>query len=146
MSFDLAIWVGDTPTNDHEARRTLRALMDRSKETDPVDPRLRESILEITQRYPDDLREMRSGSIWATCPLTPQGSMLYMNLTWGVSDDVLDFIAGTAAKHGLVCYDPQASAVVDPAHPRALHESRAAGHGAFMRFLRMLGWRDPGED
>ncbi len=64
-----------------------------------------------------------------------------MNLRWDVPDEALDFISRTAAKHGLVCFDPQRSEVVAPGGLDALRESHATGHNALMRFSRWLGWR-----
>jgi hypothetical protein len=144
LSFDLAIWVGDRPASDQEARRTFDRLMaEGERETSEgirpkPDPRLARCVREITGSYSDGLLGLIFGSIWADMPVTPHGSIVYMNLAWGVKTKVLDFIARTAAKHGLVCYDPQTSRVVDPANLAALHESKARSQAAFDDVVRSL--------
>jgi hypothetical protein len=142
MSFDLAIWVGEKPGSDQEAHETFDRLMRTFDGTDvPPDPRLLKCKKEITGHYPDDWRAHLIGCVWTSIPLTPHGSILIMNLTWGVSDAVLDHIARTAEKHGLVCYDLQKSIVVDATSLGGLHESHSAGYKAFLRVARLLGWR-----
>ena len=141
MSFDLAIWVGEKPADNTEALRTFQRLTSSVEGTEPPDPLLRACKREITGRYPDDLRGLLPGSIWASGPLDAHGPLLYVNLRWDVSYEALDFIARTAAKHGLVCFDPQGSQVVEQGDLGALRESHATGYNVFMRFARWLGWR-----
>ena len=141
MSFDQAIWVGEKPANSLEARQTFDRLMSEFDETEPADPRLETCKREITARYSDGLLSMVTGSVWATAPLAPRGRLLYMNLSWGTSDKVLGFIARTAAKHGLVCFDPQTSTVVEAGDPVPLYKSHATGYAGFMRFVRRLRGR-----
>jgi hypothetical protein len=144
MSFDLVIWVGDRPASDQEAHRTFDRLMaeverEISEGIAPKpDPRLARCVREITGSYSDGLLGLIFGSVWTSMPVTPHGSIVYMNLAWGVKTKVLDFIARTAAKHGLVCYDPQTSRVVDPANLAALHESIAHSQAAFDDVARSL--------
>ena len=141
MSFDLAIWAGDQPANNQAARSTFDLLMENWEEPVPPDPRVVKCMKEITGFYPDDWRGMILGSVWTSPPLTPHGSILYMNLRWGVSNNVMDVVASTAHKHGLICFDPQTSCVVEPGQFRALHESHSSGYAAFLRFARWFGWR-----
>jgi hypothetical protein len=141
VSFDLAIWVGEKPADNTEALRTFQRLTSSVEGTEPPDPLLRACKREITGRYPDDLRGLLPGSIWASAPLDVHGPQLYMNLRWDVSDEALDFISRTAAKHGLVRFDPQKSRVVEPGNLDALRESHETGYNAFMRFARWLGRR-----
>jgi hypothetical protein len=144
MSFDLAIWVGDQPASDQEARKTFDRLMAEGEREisegirPEPDPRLAKCVREITGSYSDGLVGLIFGSVWTSTPVTPHGSIVYMNLRWGVKTKVLDFIAKTAAKHGLVCYDPQTSRVVDPANLAALHESIARSQAAFDDVVRSL--------
>jgi hypothetical protein len=148
MSFDLAIWVGEEPASDADARRTFDGLFQRHLNVnsgdppEPPDPRLAACVREITGRYSDGLLDTVFGpvfgSVWTSTPLEPCGPIVCMNLVWGVSQNVLYFIALTAAKHGLVCYDPQASALVHPANLEALRESHGRGYEAFQRVVRFL--------
>jgi len=144
MSFDLVIWVGDRPVSDQEARKTFDRLtaevereISEGIELKP-DPRLVKCVREITGSYSDGLLGLIFGCVWTSTPLTPHGSIVYLNLAWGVKTKVLDFIARTAAKHGLVCYDPQTSRVVDAADLTALHESIAHSQAAFDDVVRRL--------
>ena len=144
MSFDLAIWVGEQPSDDNEALATFRRLMAQAERdfdagvTRATDPTLRKCVREITGRYSDGILGRLPGSIWTSPPITPQGSIVYMNLRWGLSPAVIEFIARTAAKHELVCFDPQASRVVDAAELASLRESHAASESAFARVVRFL--------
>jgi hypothetical protein len=79
--------------------------------------------------------------VWASAPLEVHGRLLYMNLTWSTRTDVILFIARTAAKHGLVCFDPQASSVVDVARLEALSASHGRSRDAFARLVRFLRGR-----
>jgi hypothetical protein len=128
MSFDLAIWAGDPPSSDAEACRTLDDLLARydtdADEAEPPDPRVLACKREITSSYSDGWLGALFGSVWASAPLEVHGRLLYMNLTWSTRTDVILFIARTAAKHGLVCFDPQASSVVDVTRLEALRIAR----------------------
>lgn len=141
MSFDVVIWAGEPPADDASALaefNRLVAQMDRDVDQDvtpSTDPRVLKCLKELTSNYSDGLLGLLAarvfGPVWAMVPLTPHGSILYLHLSWGVRPKVLEFIARTAAKHGLVCFDPQESKLVDPRNPRALAESYVRSNDKF---------------
>ena len=138
MSFDLAIWAGEKPSTDEAALETFQMLMETYEEEerqDTPDDRLVALTAEITRKYPDD----DSGAVWAFTPLKPNGPLLHLNLRWGTSDEVLDFIVAAATRHGLVCFDPQSGQVISQTSLGTLHDSNANSQSWFQGAISAFG-------
>jgi hypothetical protein len=113
MSYDVAVWDGERPADDEQALRTYEALWERYGDAaEPPSPRILDYIAALTARYPD-LTEHSSDDVdaspWADGPLTldVKGPFFYFALVYSKVDEALPFIAETARRHGLVCFDPQ---------------------------------------
>jgi hypothetical protein len=118
VSYDVAVWVGRLPPTDAVATQEFdqrRAAYDATRE--PADPALLRFISALTRRYPD-LTELSDADVdespWAGGPLVDNanGSLLYLALTRSGAAEAIPFIAATAKKRGLVCYDPQEERLV----------------------------------
>jgi hypothetical protein len=110
MSYDVAVWVGDTPTDDKQALQTYEALWERYESTDePPNQRILGYIGSLTARYPDLTVLSDDDSPWADGPLTGNvmGPFFYFSMVYSKVEEALPFIAETARHHGLVCFDPQ---------------------------------------
>lgn len=129
MSFDLAVWYSPRALDPAAADAVYQALAEgvNPPRGAPIagDPRVAAFRAALASRYPDldAVPEAElDGSPWAC---GPEGSDRYviMNLRWSAEDAVLHVIAGLAAEHGLVLYDPQGPEVhlppgLSPAQPR----------------------------
>ena len=108
MSYDLAFWEGARPTTDDEALRLFEELFDELEDLDediPPTPTIEALVDELEARWPID----HPDAPWASFPLAgeAQGSALYVNLVLSVSDAVVAEVSRIAARHGVVCFDPQ---------------------------------------
>jgi hypothetical protein len=118
MSYDVAVWVGDMPTDDAAALKTYEELWERFEGTSEApDPRILAYINDLTKRHPD-LTELDDDhvdeSVWADGPLTGNvmGPFFYFAMTYSGAEQALPFVAETAAAHGLVCFDPQSTKLI----------------------------------
>ncbi|WP_416905178.1 hypothetical protein [Micromonospora echinospora] len=110
MSYDLAVWEGDTPTDDEAAGAAYDALYQRyfESEEQPPTPRIRTYVDAVAARWPDlyghdpQLYPLSNGLIDEA-----SGPMVYFTIPFSRSDEVSSAAARMAADHGLVCYDPQ---------------------------------------
>lgn len=113
MSYDVAVWDGARPADDEQALHEYEVLWERYEDAgEPPSQRILDYIASLTARYPDltDLPdEDVDDSPWADGPLTGNvmGPFFYFALVYSMVDEVLPFIAATARRHGLVCFDPQ---------------------------------------
>lgn len=76
----------------------------------PPTPAVQALIDELEARWPGDDPD----APWASFPLAgdAHGGTLYINLVFGRPDDDIWFIASTARRLGLVCFDPQLEALL----------------------------------
>lgn len=114
VSYDLAVWIGPTPRDDDEAKATYRALVDKWLEGNGLDPdrddptppcAIVKYVEALQERWPDD----DDASPWASGPLINEaiGPIFYFPMVWSMAEEASAFAAKLAAKHGLVCFDPQ---------------------------------------
>ncbi|GAB7184235.1 hypothetical protein ATKI12_4066 [Kitasatospora sp. Ki12] len=114
MSYDLAVWDGEQPSND-EAGAIFDELYERYLESEDLivelSPRIEAYIRALVERYPDDL----PGSPWASSPVIDEasGPMVYLLMSYSRAEEVSEHAAGLAREHGLVCYDPQGETLRD---------------------------------
>ncbi|GAB2816573.1 hypothetical protein GCM10022221_13240 [Actinocorallia aurea] len=105
MSYDLAIWEGETPPNDHSAGVIYDAHMEvmELNDEDPPTPLIQLFMERLLEHLPDE-----SGA-WSSAPAieSASGSVAYLTFTWGQGIEAATFAARLASELGLICYDPQ---------------------------------------
>jgi hypothetical protein len=109
MSYDLAVWEGDRPSDDVGAAAHYGSLMDRmeSGELGEPTPRIRAYVEALLARWPDI--DQSEDSPWASSPLMGEasGPLVYFPMVFSRADEASTFAAALARDHGLVCFDPQ---------------------------------------
>ncbi len=71
MSYDLAVWEGDHPVDDKDARRTFRVLCDRYVNTEvehPPTERIAAYVAALLERWCDLTEDVDETSPWSTGP------------------------------------------------------------------------------
>jgi hypothetical protein len=109
MSYDLAVWEGDRPSDDVVAAARYESLMEQmeSGELGDPTPRIRAYVNALLARWPDI--DEAEDSPWASSPLMGEasGPLVYFPMVFSRADEASTFAAGLARDHGLVCFDPQ---------------------------------------
>ncbi|MEU0603364.1 hypothetical protein ABZ484_34830 [Streptomyces sp. NPDC006393] len=110
MSYDLAVWDGERPLDNHQAGSVYDQLYARYLESDdvvvPPAPRIVAYVEALVGRYPDDA----DGSVvWASPPVIDEasGPIVYLLMSYSKAEEVSEYVASLAREHGLVCFDPQ---------------------------------------
>ena len=109
MSYDLAVWDGERPLDNHQAGSVYDELFERYLESEdvvPPTPRIVAYVEALVDRYPDDI----DGSVvWASPPVINEasGPLVYLLMSYSKAEEVSEYAASLAREHGLVCYDPQ---------------------------------------
>jgi hypothetical protein len=112
MSFDMSVWQGERPADDAAARTTFRALygtyIEREYPTPPTS-KIAGFAAILAKRWPDDTDEAFDESPWAAAPLIREasGPFMYFAISHSRADEAAPFAAATAARLGLVCFNPQ---------------------------------------
>jgi hypothetical protein len=114
VSYDLAVWDGGRPRDNHQAGLVYDELYERYLESDdvvvPPTPRIVGYVGALVDRYPDD----SDGSVvWASPPVIDEasGPIVYLTMAYSQAEEVSEHAASLAREHGLVCYDPQAESL-----------------------------------
>ncbi|WP_217127915.1 hypothetical protein [Streptomyces sp. AC558_RSS880] len=111
MSYDLAVWDGERPPDDHRAGSVYDELYARYLESDdavvPPTPRITAYVDALLERYPD---HADGPTVWASPPVIDEasGPIVYLLMRYSTAEDVSEYAASLAREHGLVCFDPQA--------------------------------------
>ncbi len=113
VSYDLAVWEGPTPTSA-EALETFESMYNTYMESSvPVEatPAIHHYVEALLQRWPDLTETERT--VWADGPLigNASGPMIYFAMVWSHHKEASAFAVHLAARHGLVCFDPQREAL-----------------------------------
>jgi len=109
VSYDLAVWDGERPLDNHQAGSVYDELFERYLESEdvvPPTPRIVAYVEALVDRYPDDI----DGSVvWASPPVINEasGPLVYLLMSYSKAEEVSEYAASLAREHGLVCYDPQ---------------------------------------
>jgi predicted small integral membrane protein len=120
MSVDMAVWEGDRPTDD-AAGEVFEALYDRYIEREyPTEPtsKIREFVETLTTTFPDlDALgdDVVDDSPWADSPLlgNASGPFIYFGMvTNDAAQQAWELARGTAARVGLIAFDPQAGRLI----------------------------------
>ncbi|MBA2725661.1 MAG: hypothetical protein H0U53_06705 [Actinobacteria bacterium] len=113
MSYDLAVWEGQTPQGDIEALEVFDFLLDSYEDSnEPPTPRIKAYILDLLTRWPDVGES--EGNVWSTSPLMDcaAGPFLYMSMAFDSASVAGSYAAQLARSHGLNCFDPQGRRLV----------------------------------
>lgn len=110
MSYDLAVWDGERPLDNHHAGSAYDELYERYLESDdvvvPPAPRIVAYVEALVERYPDDVDR---SVVWASSPVIDEasGPIVYLLMSYGKAEEASEYAASLAREHGLVCFDPQ---------------------------------------
>ncbi len=121
MSYDLAVWEGDRPSNDFAAQAELERLFEQYMDVEHIEltPRIAAYVNELLQRYPDldPQADEDDPSPWSVAPLIrgASGPLMYFPMVYSRAEEVSAFAAQLAEDHGLNCYDPQWNQLRTPA-------------------------------
>lgn len=117
MTYNLAVWKGERPASDEEALKTYQSLYDEwlargapNRSSAPV-TEIAAYVESLLQRWPDISTDEGEDSPWADGPLIDDasGPIIYFPIMSRMCEEASEFAAQVAAKHGLVCFDPQMS-------------------------------------
>ncbi|WP_326652217.1 MULTISPECIES: hypothetical protein [unclassified Streptomyces] len=109
MSYDLAVWDGERPLDNHQADSVYDELYARYLESDgavvPSAPRIVAYVEALVERYPD----VENSVVWASPPVSDEasGPIVYLLISDSKAEEVSEYAASLAREHGLVCFDPQ---------------------------------------
>ena len=112
MSYDLAVWEGKRPRTNAAAAKVFRRLYDENiggeGERAPT-PAIAAYVQALLERWPDISDDEGEESPWSDGPLIndARGPIFYFGMVFSMCEEASAFAAGTAAAHGLVCFDPQ---------------------------------------
>ncbi|MFB7233979.1 MULTISPECIES: hypothetical protein [unclassified Streptomyces] len=112
MSYDLAVWEGDRPTNDKAAGKAFSDLYDRYLEGEAKEPpaeRITAYVAALLGRWCDITETEDETSPWSVGPLIDgaSGPLVYFGLAWDRAEEASTFAAAVANSMGLICFDVQ---------------------------------------
>ncbi len=129
MSYDLGVFYTEKPLTDEDAVARYVAYCEEQDLTPFIEPspRIAAFLKELTDRYPQ-LHDMADEEL-ENCPWhgsfdVSKGHVL-MPITYFWAPDLSEVVVDLAAKHGLVCVDPQSSEILTA--PPALLAGKEAG-------------------
>lgn len=123
MSYDLAVWEGEPPSDDRAGcaaylRLYETYLGDESTEVDPT--RAIRSYVEALREHWGDNGD---GGLdpWSAGPLQGEasGPIIYFTMRFSVAEEASARAASTAAARGLICFDPQLEVLRPTAEERS---------------------------
>ena len=119
MSFDLSVWYSSRPVLPEEAGPFHVALCERRHDGVESSPHVRRFVDELTARYPqiDDVPEDKVDECPWTIAFDQSEGHVIMCIAGSKAGEMKPIVQGLAAKHGLVCYDPQVDEVHNPPGP-----------------------------
>ncbi|MGY3334044.1 hypothetical protein ACVW0K_007364 [Streptomyces filamentosus] len=112
MSYDLAVWEGERPTDDKTAGRVFNDLYDRyidSEVEEPPSERIAAYVAALLERWCDLTEDEEDTSPWSTGPLIGEasGPLIYFPMRWSMAEEASIYAAAVAESMGLVCFDVQ---------------------------------------
>lgn len=114
MSYDLAVWEGERPTDNAAATKCFADLYDRYMDTEepavaPVD-RITAFVVALLGRWPDPTEIDDDDSPWSAGPLIGAacGPLIYFSMSWSMAEEASAHAAEVASSLGLNCFDPKA--------------------------------------
>ena len=117
MSFDLAVWRGETSVSDKEAADLYLKLC--KQEWTPLEwhASIDAFYVELCSRYPeiDTLSDDELDRCPWSCAHDRSGQHIVMCLNYGDQlEEAALFVTRLAARHDLICFDPQGQKVYSP--------------------------------
>jgi hypothetical protein len=119
MSYDLAVWEGERPSdNEAAAKFYVERIVPQIEEYDlskpvPPTPRIMAYVEALLTRWPD-IKVVGDDVLnvdcpWSVSPLMGDaiGWFVYLPMQWSRAAEASAFAAEVARQHGLICYDPQ---------------------------------------
>jgi len=111
VSYDLAVWEGDRPSDNAAAGAEFGRLHKTYLNGSGVPPtqRVAAYVQALLDRYPDIGTPEGRDSPWSTAPLIKEaaGPIVYFPMVYSRCEEVSAWAAQLAHEHDLVCYDPQ---------------------------------------
>ncbi|MEW2175185.1 hypothetical protein AB0890_02445 [Streptomyces sp. NPDC005406] len=112
MSYDLAVWEGERPTDDKTAGRIFSDLYDRyidSEVEEPPSERIATYVAALLERWCDVTEDEDDTSPWSSGPLIREasGPLIYFPMRWSMAEEVSAYAAAVAGSMDLVCFDVQ---------------------------------------
>lgn len=112
MSYDLAVWEGERPSDDAAAGRLFSDLYDQYIDTDvdhPPTARIADYVAALLERWRDLTEDEDDTSPWSTGPLIGEasGPIIYFPMRHSMAGEASVYAAQLASSMGLVCFDPQ---------------------------------------
>jgi hypothetical protein len=107
MSYDIAIWFNQKPVSANEALAHYKKLCDGDIDNGESSPKVKKFLSEMNQLYKDDDEKP-----WSDPDVSKHHVLL--SLTYSSLSEVIPTAKQLAAKHGLICYDPQTTEVSNP--------------------------------
>jgi hypothetical protein len=117
MSFDLAVWHGETSVSDKEAADLYLKLCKQEWTPTEWHPSVDAFYVELCSRYPeiDTLPDDKLDRSPWSCAHDRSGHHVIMCLNYGDQlEEAALFITRLATRHDLICYDPQEEKVYSP--------------------------------
>ena len=117
VSYDVAIWAGPRPSSNESATKEFErraAVFDDEGTLAPASPKLKEFVEELLTILPPLDESDDPASPWATGPEpgTVTGEFAYLTMTYPGARAALDTVIDVARRHGLICFDPQETALL----------------------------------
>jgi hypothetical protein len=115
VSWDLAVWEGEMPEPTEASDRYAELLEAYEEELEndppaPPTPALSAFLTALVERLPNSV----DTGPWSFVPVSDEasGPLVILHVQWDGVDRVLEVVPALAREHGLVCYDPQAAALL----------------------------------
>jgi hypothetical protein len=109
VSYDLAVWEGQRPLNNHAALAVYTQWMDAverlGEAPEPATPAIAAYVRALLDRWPDITEVAGEDSPWSAGPLMSDasGSILYFGMVFSMAGETSEYAAELASRHGLVC-------------------------------------------
>ncbi|MFI9122324.1 hypothetical protein ACIGW0_23480 [Streptomyces bikiniensis] len=112
MSYDLAVWEGERPTDDKTAGQVFSDLYDRyidSETEEPPSERIAAYVAVLLEPWCDLSEDDEDTSPWSTGPLIEEasGPLIYFPMRFSMAEEASAYAAAVAESMGLVCFDVQ---------------------------------------
>ncbi|SOD81784.1 hypothetical protein [Streptomyces sp. Ag109_G2-15] len=111
MSFDLAFWYSKDPVDASTALEIYRSILDEASDVVAPNSAVGDFLADVVKVFPDLTEENMDNSPWMS-PLYYSDAYVVASISWSRQQVMARALTALARKHGLVCYDPQAEAVI----------------------------------
>jgi hypothetical protein len=116
LSLSLAVWEGDSPSDDSAAQRMFEELYDQyvrrvarqenGGSFQPPTERIAAYVAALLERWPNPTREMDDHPVWEDGLVDDGvGPLVHFGVRWDRAEEVRGLAAQVASSMGLVCFD-----------------------------------------